>query len=70
MGEWVNGQEVFFDVRVLDPNARRYSNQTLKQCYSMDEKEKKRHCNARIMDVDQGTFTPLVFTTIGGMGRM
>ena len=30
---WVNGQKAFFDVRVFDPNARRYSKQILKQCF-------------------------------------
>ena len=40
---WVSGQRAFFDVRVFDPNAQRYSKQTLKQCYSMNENEKKRH---------------------------
>ena len=48
---WVSGQRAFFDVSVFDPNARRYSKQTLKQCYSMNENEKKRHYNARIMEV-------------------
>ena len=58
---WVSGQKAFFDVRVFDPNARKYSKQTLKQCYSRNENEKKRHYNTRIMEVDQGSFTPLVF---------
>ena len=65
---WVSGQRVFFDLRVFDPNAQRYSKQTLKQCYSMNENEKKRHYNTRIMEVDQGSFTPLVFTVAGGIG--
>ena len=49
---WVSGQKAFFDGRVFDPNARRYSKQTLKQCYSMNEIEKKRHYNTKIMEVD------------------
>ena len=65
---WVSGQRAFFDIRVFDSNARRYSKQTLKQCYSMNENEKKRHCNTRIMEVDQGSFTPLFFTVAGGIG--
>ena len=62
---WVSGQKAFFDVRVFNPNARRYSKQTLKQCYSINENEKKRHYNTRIMEVDQVSFTPLVFTEAG-----
>ena len=34
----------------------------------MNENEKKRHYNTRIMEVDQGSFTPLVFTVAGGVG--
>ena len=64
----MNGQKAFFDVRVFDTNARRYSNQTLKQCYYINENEKKHNYNMRIMEVDQETFTPIVFTIKGGMG--
>ena len=65
-------QKAFFYVRLFDPNAQRYSKQTLKQCYSMNENEKKRHCNTKIMEVDRGSFTSLVFAVaegIGGEGR-
>ena len=48
---WLSGQKAFFDIRVFDPNARRYSKQTLRQCYSLIENEKKRHCNTRIIKV-------------------
>ena len=65
---WVSGQKAFFEVRVFDQKVRRYSKQTLKQCYSMNEKEKKSHYNTIIMEVDQSSFTPLVFTAAGGIG--
>ena len=65
---WVGGQKAFFELRVFDPNARRYSKQILKKCYSMNENEKKRHYNTRIMEVDHGSFTSLNFTVAGGMG--
>ena len=29
--------------------------------------EKKRKYNSRVTEIEQGTFTPLVFTTTGGM---
>ena len=69
---WVSVHKAFFDVRVVDSNAWTYSKQTLKQCCSINENENKRHNNTRIMEVDQGSFTPLVFTVagvIGGKGR-
>ena len=40
----------------------------MKQCYSMNENETKRHYNIRIIEVDQGSFMPLVFTVAGGIG--
>ena len=66
-GIWIRGQRAFFDVRVFNPNAQRYLRQTLKQSFAVNEREKKHHCNRRIMEVDQGSFTPLVFTLNGGM---
>ena len=65
---WLCGQKAFFDVMIFDPNAQRYPKQTLKQFYSLNENEKKRHYNTRIMEVDHGSFSPLVFTVAEGKG--
>ena len=35
----------------------------------MNERDKIRKYSERIINVEQGTFTPLVFTSAGGMGR-
>ena len=59
----------FFDVRVFNPNARRYVKQEPSKRYQINEKEKKRFYNERIMQVEQGTFTPLVISVTRGMGR-
>ncbi|KAK3752216.1 hypothetical protein QZH41_002760 [Actinostola sp. cb2023] len=40
-----------------------------KKIYRMHENEKKRMYSKRVMEIEQGTFTPLVFTTTGGMGN-
>ena len=67
---WLKGQVAFFDVRVFNPIAKRYDNQTLRKAYDINEKEKKRQYNERIMQVEHGTFTPPpVMSTYGGMGR-
>ena len=68
-GFWIKGQRTFVDIRVYDPNALRYKNQTLKQCNAKNEMEKKRHFNERILQVEQGNFSPLVFTIDGSMGN-
>ena len=35
----------------------------------MHENEKERQYSSRVLDVEYGTFTPLVFTTTGRMGQ-
>ena len=35
----------------------------------MHEQEKKRQYATRVLEIEKGTFTPLVFTTTGGMGE-
>ena len=68
-GFWTKYQMAFFDVRVFDPNAKRYEKKSLTQSYLLNEKEKKRQYNERVMQVENGSFTPLVFTVNGSMGR-
>jgi hypothetical protein len=68
-GVWARNQRAFFDVRVFNPNAQRFQNQTLKGAYIANEKEKKRSYSQRILEVENGTFTPLVFSVHGGMGE-
>ena len=59
----------YFDVKVFNPTAKSYLNQTLKAVHRANEQMKKRSYNKRINLVDQGTFTPLVFTCFRGMSR-
>ena len=66
---WVRGQEAFLDIRVFDPNANKNLNATLPRCHKINEKEKKRNYNNRILQIEHGTFTPLVFSIYGSMGR-
>ena len=66
---WQAGQIAFFDVRVFNPNARRYAKQEISKTYQFNEKEKKCLYNERIMQVERGTFTPLVMSATGGIGR-
>ena len=49
------------------PNADSYKDLTPKQIYKKHENEKKRQYAERVMEIEQVTFTPLVFTTTGGM---
>ena len=70
-GFWGNTyQRAFFDVRVCNPNARTYRNSSISSVYRRHEQEKKRQYDERIRDVEMGTFTPLVFSLFGGMGKV
>ena len=68
-GFWEPQSSAFFDVRVCHPNAKSYKDQEIQQIYRIHENDKKRLYSRRVLDVEQGSFTPLVFTTTGGMGR-
>ena len=62
-------QQAYFDVRVFNPNACSYRHLTLASAYSRQEKLKRRHYEQRVTQVEHGSFTPLVFSTTGGLGN-
>ena len=66
-GVWVKGSKAYFDIRVFNPLAKSYSNQTLKAAHKSNENAKKREYAERILNVEHGSFTPLVFSCFGGM---
>ena len=68
-GFWERHRSAFFDVRVCHPNAISYRDLEPQQIYRIHENEKKRLYSKRVLDIEHGTFTPLVFTTTGGMGK-
>ena len=68
-GFWQKGQKAFFDVRVFNPFAKYYLNQKLDTAFRSNGNEKKRMYNQRIIEIEHGTFSPLVFTPYGGNGR-
>ena len=68
-GFWERQRSAFFDVRVCHPNADSYKDLTPQQIYRQHENEKKRMYASRVMEVEQATFTPLVFTTTWGMAE-
>ena len=68
-GFWQDGQQAFFDVRVFNPFASTHLQSPLAKCFENNEREKKRKYNQRVIQVEHGTFSPLVFTLYGGMSR-
>ena len=65
-GMWSAFGRTFFDVRVLHPNAKSYINTAPATLFSNHEKEKMRKYNSRVITVEGGSFTPLVYSTFGG----
>ena len=59
----------FFDVKVFYRNAKRYEDKTLQQCYKIYEMEKKRKYNECILQVENGSFIPLVFSVNDEIGK-
>ena len=62
-GFWERQRSAFFDVRVCHPNADSYRLFLIKYTRSI----RTRQYAERVMDIEQGTFTPPIFTTTGGM---
>ena len=66
---WSTLDRAFVDVRVLHPQAPSNCNKNIKQMYHSHEVSKKYEYNARVINIEKSTFTPLVFSTSGGMGE-
>ena len=68
-GFWRRGQSAFFDVRIFHPNAQSYQSSKIESLYRRHETEKKRSFGHRICDIENGSFTPIVLSTFGGLSR-
>ena len=68
-GFWNAAQDAFFDVRVFYPNASSNRSTATSSAYRRHEQAKKRQYGQRVREVEHGVFTPLVFSSTGGMGR-
>ena len=66
---WGNRQKAFFDVKVFNPFAKSNQKFSLASCFNHHEKTKRRSYEQRIIEVEHGSFTPLVFSASGSMGR-
>ena len=68
-GFWTDGRNAFFDTRVFYPHAPSYRSRGLQSLYRKFESDKKREYSERINVVEHGSFTPMVFSACGGIGR-
>ena len=68
-GIWNTVDKTFFDVRIFHPGAESNKAISIDAAFERHEQEKKRTYNRRVLEVEKATFTPLVFSTTGGMGK-
>ena len=68
VGLWGPLDRLFLDVRVSNFNSPSYRDKTPEKIYELKEREKKYAYNQRVIQVEKGSFTPLIFSTTGGMG--
>ena len=61
VGVWSSMERTFLDVRVMHPNSPSYSDKSIEQIYLQNEREKKAKYNNRILQVEKGSCTPLIF---------
>ena len=66
-GFWSRGITAFFDVRVTYVNSKCNQSKPTSTIFK-EQDEKERKYQQRVLDVEMGSFIPLVFGTNGGMG--
>ena len=69
VGVWAPMERTFLDIHVFHPNCKTYVGREVAKVYKEKEQGKKKAYNERIIQVEKGTFTPVVFSTFGGMGE-
>ena len=60
-------QKTMFDVRIFHRNALTYRNRDVSSVYKQHEEEKRKKYEQRVIQIEKCSFTPLVYSTTGGM---
>ena len=68
-GFWRQGQNAYFDVCITNVDAASHRDKPIDTVVKEQEQKKKREYNARILEVEHSTFTPIILTTKGAMGK-
>jgi hypothetical protein len=58
----------FVDIMVFNPIAKSHMNSSLDSVFQQQEKKKKKLYNARVIQIEHGSFTPIVMSALGGFG--
>ena len=68
VGVWGTHERTFLDIKVFHPNCVSYVGKEIEKVYVQHENMKKRDYRERVLNVEHGSLTPIVFTTSGGAG--
>ena len=68
LGFWNPLSRAFFDIRVVNPLAETNWKKESSSMYKDHEKQRKKSIMIGFLEVEKGTFTPLVFSCCGGAG--
>ena len=68
-GFWQRCEMAFFDIRVFNPFAKSHLKNSLDSVFRSNETSKKKAYNSRVIQVEHGTFTPVVMSSMGGFGK-
>ena len=68
-GFWQRNQTTYFDIRVTHVNCHSQKDKETSVIFKTHEAEKKRAYLQRVVDIELGSFTPLIFGTNGGVGN-
>ena len=62
------GLNSYFDIIFFNPNSESYLSSSTEKIYERAETQKRRLYNERILNVEHGSFCPLVYSVTGGSG--
>ena len=68
-GVWSQFERSFYDIRVTHPNCLSNIGKPVADIYVEHQKAKKSEYEERVLQSEKASFTPLIFTTSGGMAE-
>ena len=67
---WRPSQRAFFDIRAFNAYAQSNISRNIEETFSHHEKETARQYSDRIVNIEHGSFTPLIFSTHGDYSQL
>ena len=68
VGVWGTHERTFLDVKIFHPNCQSFVDMEIGKAYVHHQNIKKNKYKERVLNVERGSFTPIILTTTGGIG--